>query len=159
MYQTTNRQGEFSMKKLIINIASLLLLLSIFISSPVSASSHFDEHESSEVDITTGENGDIELLYIPCPEGGKHIMKPRGAGTVYINGVRKLDGRATQCEKCGDVIISEFNPYDPATTRLGKYGYANYNYTIGTGTYMYTNTLYESTSWSDPFLQSFIFQF
>lgn len=95
-------------------------------------------------------NEQVEPLYVPCPQGGKHTMVGRGVGFVYINGGLVLDsGQTSQCSKCHIVIISWYNPFNPATDRLGDYGQQGWGEPVNPGTAMYTDRLWNNQDLSN----------
>lgn len=96
------------------------------------------------------ELSEIELMYVPCPGGGKHYMIGKGSGRVVNSkGVTILRGQAAQCTKCLTVIVSEFNPFHPATKKLGKYANRGFNEEVAKGVYMQSNTLYQNNNIAD----------
>ena len=99
------------------------------------------------------------MRYATCPGGNKHQMVTRCRGDVIQNGVTRVkNGYATQCIKCGDVLVSQNSPY--FHTSLGYYAICNYNYPIGNYVYMTSaNVYYNSNLKTDSFFRdSFVFQ-
>lgn len=141
------------MKKLVSIVATFVLML-VFVSPQQFSASETHSHLENFSPLS-----EIGVRYVPCPEGGKHAMYGRGSGEVRdASGNRLLKGNTTQCSKCGDVIISQFNPNDYRTTYLGYYGYQNSMDTVNQYTIMYTNKLYYNSDLvSDPFFDSFVF--
>lgn len=145
------------MKKLLI-LVTILLLFSMVFASPFTASTHdvhkHDEHEHTEneianeskvLDTINTDEGEFGVLYLPCPQGGKHTVGPRGYGQVYINGKVALEGPSSQCSKCYVAIVTEFNPFSPYVTAFGNYAISDFSRPLGTNTKIYNSPVKNNT--------------
>ncbi|EOR22860.1 hypothetical protein A499_15806 [Niallia nealsonii AAU1] len=102
-------------------------------------------------------NGEIGILYVPCPEGGKHTMTSHAAGELYKDGKFIIkDGFAWQCSKCLDVIVSQYNP--KWVKKLGKYGRMNPGFRLETFYIMkYPTTVGTASSTTvEPWISSYV---
>ncbi|MFC4410312.1 hypothetical protein ACFOZY_07745 [Chungangia koreensis] len=153
------------MKKFFCIILAIFLIS--FLISPVSAHEHEHEHGENEAEHThaldetelnaeSHVDGDIGLMYIPCPEGGKHQMAGKGMATVEMgNGVLWKSASLYQCSKCLTVLVSD-NNYFIHDKRLGPGDYIleGFSYPIGAGQRLKTNQTQKSksSSWlTSPF--------
>lgn len=153
------RIGGIILKKFISILFTLLLL--IFISAPVHASEnelhehehvsenvlheHEHEHEHEHVSendvVTNEEGGDFGVMYIPCPEGGKHNMWPYGLGNHTTTTGQKFKGNLYQCAKCLMTLTTENNYFNSNEKRLGpgKYITDRVPYPLTHGGYTFPN--------------------
>lgn len=161
------------MKKSFLAFITITLLLFLIIPSHALASSHekhshdsdlektdLQEHIAKESNATVLNNpsnsskSTAALLYLPCPEGGKHTMVARGTGFIYIDGEQVMEGQTSQCSKCYTVIISENNPFYYWVDSLGTYAEQGHNALVGNPTIMSTDRLYYNSDLSD--MQSYV---
>lgn len=143
-----------SLKKfsLIIGI-TVLAVFGLMTLGTVKAEETITSNSNNKDDATILDNINdlgIQPLYDACPSGGKHLMKPRGTGFVYIDGKRVINsGQTSQCSKCNTVIISTNNPFLAGTKKLGKYGNQGHSGPVENPTIMHTNKLYNNSSLRD----------
>lgn len=127
------------MKKVLTSLLVIFFALLSFTPSSFAASdNNHSDHEHHEPLINPDDNniveknGDVELMYIPCPGGGKHNMTRHANGKVIKNGKVVLkNGIVWQCSKCYEVIISSLDPR--VSGKLGKYGVENPGFRLRTG--------------------------
>lgn len=113
------------------------------------------ENSGDITEVLNVEGVRIEPRYVPCPVfGGKHQMQGRGVGRLLLNNTELFTGYANQCLYCDDVIVSEYSPY--YHTMLGRYGYWNPGYQLGTHVTMNVGVVYYNGNLrDDPFFDSF----
>ncbi len=141
------------MKKSLL-ISLIFSVLAFFVISPIHSHADTDEHNhdhelhQSEESIS---EGDVGLMYVPCPGGGKHYMQGAGSGWVYINGDLVIDrGQASQCSKCYLVLVSYYNPFNPGINKLGNYAVASASEPVGpVGVSINATTLYYNSNIAD----------
>lgn len=112
---------------------------------------------AAEVNNTIdGEEELIEPRYIPCPNGGKHLMKNKGRATVYTGSTLEnkgniaFSGTLGQCDNgCGTYIVCESWPtggripgYVASSGRL--YGYKGGTIMLGGAVGYYTSLTQDS---------------
>lgn len=147
-----NIKGAIILKRLA-SLTMLVLLFSMSLFSPASASSYEPHSHSSE-------NGEVDTLYIPCPEsGGKHQMSPRGLANVTLGNGSNYKGYMYQCKKCNMGLAMDANiNFSPKPSTPGKYVTDSIPYQVGTGYKWITNrNLSSSSSWNDTFFSSMTF--
>lgn len=143
----------------------LLMILGISIVSFMESSSAMAAEEPSVIGIGFQEvNNVVEPRYVvACSDSsnGKHYMDPKGTGAAYDvtnNNKLKFRGQAGQCRYCKLVLITEYNPFLPATPYWGQYALWNPGYEVGTGVVMYTNEFGVSYNKNDSICTGFYFR-
>lgn len=101
---------------------------------------------------------DIEKRYIStCPYADKHLMKGKGPGEVWLNGVLQFQGTASQCNYCYLVLVTENNPFSYLTKSWGRYAAETLDDPIFVYYKMNTSIVSYNSSINDDYSQGFIF--
>jgi len=89
-----------------------------------------------------GTQGDIELFYVACPGGGKHIMTPHSFGIHPLTSGGTFKGYLFQCKNCYMTATTVNNYFNVNERKLGpgKYILSSIPYYLDQYTsYTFTN--------------------
>lgn len=98
----------------------------------------------------------ITPRYVPCSMGGRHNMVGNGTGYVWNQNAKKYllsKGQASRCNKCGMIIISQYNPFAHHSL-LGYYAVGSGPVNSVTILYQTSALYYNSKLGNDSFTQS-----
>lgn len=112
--------------------------------------------ELGNYSIGVAEMGDYEIDAIDACNGhDTHDMVASGIGFVY-KGVYPdssmcmiYGGYTWQCSRCNDVVITEWDPLE--TNYVGNYAFWSPGYKITNITYLWTNSIYFTSSGKVPY--------
>lgn len=128
------------MKKVTKNVAMIVMAALMMVSCLTTAFAHAEE-PCSEIMVEPRyviycENSDYQ---------GRHAVKMCGDAIVYVNGQHSFDGYAYQCEKCDQVIITQYRA--KTSNYIGMYATYDPGYRIGNGvTVAKVSKAYSNTS-------------